>query len=173
MIDEAVEATRTLSVELAPPLLHEQGLPAALDWLASQMNRMHRLKVSVTAQSEADPKLEDHRDFLFHAARELLLNVVKHAKTDQASVRMVGVDTGTKLEVVDEGIGFAVDSLDHGSFGLFYLRERAKALGGALSIESKNRGTRVIIVLPNGSNTHDAPVTSSPQDLQAADRADN
>jgi signal transduction histidine kinase len=181
LLDDAVEAARTLSVELAPPLLHDQGLPAALDWLASQMKSIHRLKVRVDAESEANPEQEDQRDFLFHAARELLLNVVKHAKTDQASVRLVRDETGSTLEVADKGIGFRVDRLDPNSFGLFYLRERAEALGGSLEIESGRGGTRVIITLPcgsstqdpGGSSTQDPTETEPPRDLQAPDRADN
>ena len=95
----------------------------ALDWLASQMNRIHGLKVRVNAESEANPEQADQRDFLFHAARELLLNVVKHAKTDQASVLLVRDDTGSTLEVADEGIGFRDGRLDRNSFGLFHLRD--------------------------------------------------
>jgi signal transduction histidine kinase len=173
MLDDAVETARSLSVELAPPLLHDEGLPAALDWLASQMKMIHRLKVRVSAQSEANPQQEDQRDFLFHAARELLLNVVKHAKTDQASVRLVREVTGSTLEVADEGIGFRADRLGGNSFGLFYLRERAEALGGALEIESSHRGTRLIITIPSGSSTPDAPETSPPRDLQSPESADN
>ena len=162
-----------LSVELAPPLLHDEGLPAALNWLASQMKTIHRLKVSVNAESEANPKQEDQRDFLFHAARELLLNVVKHAKTDQASVRLVRDDTGSTLEVADEGIGFQADGLDRNSFGLFHLRDTREALGGALRIESSTGGTRVIITLPSGSSTQDPTETAPPRDLQTPERADD
>ena len=173
MINGAVEAARSLSVELAPPLLREEGLAAALNWLGSQMKTIHHLKVSVNAESEADPKQEDQRDFLFHAARELLLNVVKHAKTDQASVRLVRDHTGSTLEVADGGIGFRVDGRDPNSFGLFYLRERAEAFGGAVRIESSTGGTRVIITLPSGSSTQDAPETAPPRDLQTPERADD
>ncbi len=165
LLNDAVEITRTLSVELAPHFLHDEGLPQALDWLASQMNRIHGLKVRVNARSEANPKQADHRDFLFHAARELLLNVVKHAKTDQASVLLVGDDTGSTLEVADEGIGFQADRLDRNSFGLFHLRIRAEALGGTLRSESSTGGTRVIITLPSGSSTDDPTETAPPRDL--------
>ena len=54
LLNDAVEATRTLSVELAPPLLRDEGLPTALRWLASQMQSIHRLKVSVNAGPEAE-----------------------------------------------------------------------------------------------------------------------
>jgi two-component system, chemotaxis family, CheB/CheR fusion protein len=154
MLNSAIEAARTLSVELVPPLLQEEGLPAMLKWLASQMKTTHQLKVSVDAASDADPDEADQRDFLFHATRELLLNVVKHAKTKQASVRLVRDQTGIRLEIADKGVGFEADKLESSSFGLFHLRERMKALGGSLSIESRNGGgTRVIMTLPDDSGT--------------------
>ena len=130
LLNGAVEITRTLSVELAPPFLHDEGLPQALDWLASLMNRIHGLKVRVKAESEANPQQADQRDFLFHAARELLLNVVKHAKTDHASVFLVRDETGSTLEVADEGIGFGTDRLDRNSFGLFHLAYARKRSAG-------------------------------------------
>jgi two-component system, chemotaxis family, CheB/CheR fusion protein len=173
MLDDAVEAARTLSVELAPPLLHDQGLPAALGWLGSQMKTMHRLKVRVNAESEANPQREDQRDLLFHAARELLLNVVKHAKTDQASVRLVRNERNCTLEVADKGIGMGAARLDRNSLGLSHLRERVEALGGAFNIESSRKGTRVIIALPSGSSTQDQPGTERSRDLHAAESADN
>ncbi|HET8720744.1 MAG TPA: MASE1 domain-containing protein, partial [Nitrospira sp.] len=43
---KALDYTRTLMAELSPPVLHELGLPAALEWLADQMKK-HRLKVEV------------------------------------------------------------------------------------------------------------------------------
>ena len=171
MLDDAVEAARTLSVELAPPLLHDQGLPAALGWLGSQMKTMHRLKVRVNAEAEANPQREDHRDLLFHAARELLLNVVKHAKTDQASVRLVRKERSCMLEVADKGIGMGAARLDRNSLGLFHLRERVEALGGSFNMESSHKGTRVIITLPSGSGTQD-PRAAPPPNLHALDRAD-
>ena len=173
MINEAVEAARTLSVRLAPPLLHDQGLPAALNWLASHMKSIHRLQVRVNVESQANPRQEDQRDFLYHAARELLLNVVKHAKTDQASVRLFRDEAGWTLEVADEGIGFQAKGLDRNSLGLFHLRERVEALGGAFNIESSPDGTRVLITLPSDSSTQDPPETAPPRDLAAHDRADD
>lgn len=174
MLNKAIEAARTLAVELVPPLLQEEGLPAMLNWLASQMKTAHQLKVSVNADAGADPDDADQRDFLFHATRELLLNVVKHAKTRQASVRLVRDNTGIRLEVADKGDGFRADKLDSNSFGLFHLRERMKALGGAVHIESKpGSGTRVIATLPNGSGTPVPAETAPPRERKSRKRSDD
>jgi signal transduction histidine kinase len=45
-LDKALDYTRTLTAELSPPVLHELGLPAGLQWLADQMSK-HHLTVEV------------------------------------------------------------------------------------------------------------------------------
>ncbi len=162
LLNDAIEAARTLAVELVPPLLHEEGLPGALHWLADQMKTGQRLNVRINAESRANPQRPELRDFLFHAARELLLNVVKHAKTNKASLRLSRNETGIIMEVADEGKGFAADKLDRNTFGLLHLRDRAQALGGALSVQSDKRGTRVTVTFPSDSRT-EQPAQAAPR----------
>ena len=77
---EAAEATRSLTVELSPPVLHDAGLAAALAWLARRMQEKNQFTVELVADSDAEPANEDVRLFLFEAVRELLFNAVKHSK---------------------------------------------------------------------------------------------
>ena len=62
---------------------------------------------------------------------------------------------------------------DPNSFGLFHLRERVEALGGALEIESSHGGTRVTITLPIDCDMPDPGQTAPPRDLQAPHPGDN
>lgn len=148
ILDESIEAARSLSVELSPPLLHENGLPTALSWLAAKFEKQNQLHVEVEADDDVNPGTEELRDMLFQATRELLLNVVKHAKTDVARVRLSRADGNLILSVEDEGVGFVTTAprADQASFGLFYVRERVEGMGGTLSVESlPGIGTRVAI----------------------------
>ena len=54
-INEAMEAARTLSVNLFPPMLHIGGLPAALAWLAKRTQEQYGVVVNVTADPQANP----------------------------------------------------------------------------------------------------------------------
>src|SRR5437660_6145430 len=81
-LERAFQLTRTLSVELAPPVLYEHGLAAALEWLAAETRKNYKVEVMVEADSSANPKVADVRIFLFRAVRELLLNSVKHSVGD-------------------------------------------------------------------------------------------
>jgi signal transduction histidine kinase len=157
MLERSFNLTRSLSVELSPPVLHDHGLAAALEWLAAQARKHHSAKVSVDADPSANPKAIDVRVFLFQAVRELLLNAVKHTAGSPVYISMKGIGLG-KLRVIvsDRGPGFDPGKLDRqeiqlGGLGLFNIRERMASFGGKLQIDSApGRGTRITLVAPRG-----------------------
>src|SRR6266545_891838 len=88
VLERSFKLTRSLSVELAPPVLYEHGLAAALEWLAAETGKHYNVKVTVEADSSANPKAADVRIFLFRGVRELLLNSVKHAVGSAVHITM-------------------------------------------------------------------------------------
>jgi two-component system CheB/CheR fusion protein len=150
LLDEGVEKTRTLSSELDPPV-GEQSLRDALDWLAVQMEESYDLAVTVEAEGALRTTDKNLRFLLFRLIRELLFNVVKHADTDEACVKLIEEETRLRVVVADEGAGFDPSSLDDqgGGLGLVSVQERIRMIGGALDIESSpGEGTRVTIDVP-------------------------
>jgi PAS domain S-box-containing protein len=157
VLDESIMYTRSLMADLTPPIL-QFGLVMSLRWLADKFRR-HNLTADVRAEALHMDLTEDQIGLLFQSVRELLMNVVKHAKTDKAqiSVRLNGQDL--TIEVSDSGQGFrpptrptSLPGQDSGQFGLFSIRERMEALGGRFTVESApGCGTRAILVLPCGS----------------------
>jgi PAS domain S-box-containing protein len=150
-LTEALTYTRTLVADLSPPVLHDFGLPAALHWLGQQMER-HQLKVSVRLAPDVHPKLPNDQALLvFQSVRELLMNIAKHSGSGDA-VLSLGQDNGfLRIEVHDDGKGFTVspENITSTKFGLFSIRERMRALGGALEIESApGMGTTAVLTLP-------------------------
>lgn len=151
LVDRMSQDVRNLTVELSPPILHELGLASALEWLAEEIERDHQLTVDFEADDLEELKDADVRILLFRAARELLLNVVKHARA--TIIRMVyrTEDHRITLEVEDDGVGWNPKAkpstgMRTGGFGLLSLRERLSALGGTLEIESEpGKGARVRI----------------------------
>src|SRR5262249_45174024 len=81
-LKEAMEAVRTLCVNLFPPVLQVGGLPAALEWLGERTQEQYNVAVSVIADRKANPEASDVRILLFEGVRELLFNAVKHAHVD-------------------------------------------------------------------------------------------
>jgi signal transduction histidine kinase len=146
--------TRTLMLELAPPGLHDTGLIEALRWLADRVGKQQRLIVTIEDDGVAKPLEDQVTVLLFQTVRELLQNVVKHARSKRATVRCSVAGESFMLDVVDPGVGFEVHSIDRlptrqGGFGLFNIRERLKLMGGTIDIHSiVGEGTTVRIRVP-------------------------
>jgi PAS domain S-box-containing protein len=148
VLDSSIAYTRTLISELSPRVLYDFGLPLALEWLGEQM-RSHGLDVTVSGP-DAPPELRDDQSvLLFQAARELLWNVVKHAKARRASIRWSVHDGHVVLVVEDSGRGFQGTTSDGGGFGLLSIRERLALQGGGVDVRSMtDRGSTVTVRLP-------------------------
>jgi signal transduction histidine kinase len=146
--------TRTLMLELAPPGLHENGLVEALRWLADRVRQQQRLLVTVEDDGSQMPLEDQVTVLLFQTVRELLQNVVKHARSKRATVRCSTQNDQFIIDVIDPGVGFEVQAINRlptrqGGFGLFNIRERLKLMGGNIEIHSVvGEGTTVRIRVP-------------------------
>lgn len=153
-IHDALNTTRNLAKDFDPGILKEDGLVAALKWQAEAMNTEFGLHVAVEDQTDVEPSEYEESAIAFRAVKELLFNVVKHANTKEASVRltMLGEDS-ICIEVADAGTGFDVYRLSrpdaHEHHGILRTRERIHALGGRFVVESApGAGTTVRIIIP-------------------------
>jgi PAS domain S-box-containing protein len=153
-IGQAIRYTRSLTYELGLPILYDLGLEAALEWLAEQMNEQHGLAVRVHRDQQAKPLGEAARVLVFRVVRELLTNVVKHARASKVDISIAKEGPFMYIQVVDDGVGF--DPAEKGpragkssGYGLFSIRERLTSLGGLVKINSlPGHGTRVSITVP-------------------------
>ena len=106
LLDQSIVQSRVLSFELSPPTLYAAGLKLAVEQLGLRMSQAYGLVVEVEAEPEADTPAEDIRILLFQSVRELLFNVVKHAGTPRATVRLTSTTEGRlRIVVADEGCG--------------------------------------------------------------------
>jgi len=151
-LSESIAITRSLSIDLSPVVLHGEGLVDAIVWLSSQMKEQFDLQVELESKDNLN-HLEDHmRVLLFRAVRELLINIVKHARTSQATVSLEQVDGRVRISVSDMGIGFDVETVlndPKAAHGLLIIRDRLSLVGGSMKVVSKlGEGTRVVIETP-------------------------
>ena len=150
ILQDSISYTRSLVAQLTPPILREFGLVMALTWLADQM-KQHGLTVSLKLGVPAVELREDHAILLFQSVRELLMNVVKHAGTTEATLTIALQKKVLSLTVRDQGRGFDVTT-EQGTtdthFGLFSIRERMEAIEGTFEITSiPNQGTTASLKL--------------------------
>jgi PAS domain S-box-containing protein len=154
-LDQSLEASRNLTIDLSPPILTHGNMTQVLEWLADWMSSKHGLKVKLQADPETDPQALEIRVVLFQATRELLFNVVKHAKINQATVKMERMDNNhIRITVCDQGQGFDTSKTQsHGrsgtGFGLLAITERLDWFNGSFQIESEpGKGTCATLSAP-------------------------
>jgi PAS domain S-box-containing protein len=159
LLDESMSASRDLSMELSPPILHRGTLGEVLAWLGGWFSEKHGLSVLVDVPEET-PVMQEHvRVFLFHAVRELLLNAVKHSGTMEAQIHLFSADGRLHVQVEDRGAAFDPEAvqrkLDRAqSFGLLNIRERIEALEGRLEFERTRAGGACFrLVVPISATT--------------------
>jgi two-component system nitrate/nitrite sensor histidine kinase NarX len=91
---------------------------------------------------------------VFHIVQEALANVCKHADARRARLSLERKDGGYEIVVEDDGIGMVADSAvgergEAGHYGIAIMRERARRLGGELTLQSApGAGTRVRLYFP-------------------------
>lgn len=139
-LTEAIDVARSISRDLAPPVAVHGHLPDAFRWLANEAGQRHRLEVHVRIRGPLAEVPEAESILLFTAARELLLNVVKHAGVQQAEVELARRADSVVLKVRDRGRGLDLNRLasqKQRGFGLFSIQERVDSLGGSFALESR------------------------------------
>jgi PAS domain S-box-containing protein len=153
LIDESIAASRSLTAELSPHVLHESGLNAAIEWLARWM--ADKQGFSINLELEAIAPLPDiPKIMLFESIRELLLNAIKHSNARSAVVQLGSTDEFLRVVVSDQGVGFDPNAMrptheSSGGFGLFSIRERLELIGGQFEIESApGKGSRFVLSVP-------------------------
>jgi len=86
------------------------------------------------------------------SGREAVTNAVRHAAARRIGVRLRGAPAGGPvIEVIDDGIGFdvAARATADGHFGIRGMQERARRIGGDITIDSApGAGTRITLRLP-------------------------
>ncbi|WP_243058980.1 sensor histidine kinase [Nocardioides sp. SR21] len=138
---ETVAELRSLSRGIAPPLLVDRGLAAALDEMLTQS------VVPLTSTVEVSDDLPPHVETaVYFVVAEALTNIAKHSAAKSASVVVVTRDGVVEVRVVDDGVGGAHPSK---GLGLTGLRQRLAAVDGTLEVTSPEwNGTTVVARIP-------------------------
>jgi signal transduction histidine kinase len=148
MTVHAIEASQRIMHNLRPAIL-EQGLVAALQWMAQRFER--RTGIVCTFRTS-----HEHLDLptgvplaAYRTVQEALTNVSKHARARRVTIDVSLVRGVLSIEVSDDGRGLAPEALAKtGSFGIRGLRERAETVSGWVDLSSGAQGTTIILSVP-------------------------
>jgi signal transduction histidine kinase len=150
LADTALADTRDLSHRLRPARLEERGLIAAVADLAAESEFEIRLTISPDAK---DARLVSGTATVevFRIIQEALANAARYSGVPGAEVAIRRDADLLLVDVVDAGAGFDIDLVANSGIGLAGMEERARLLGGDLSIMSRpGGGTAVHLAVPVG-----------------------
>lgn len=154
MIQHALGASQRIMMNLRPSIL-DQGLFAAVQWLASSFERRTGIKTTLRATNEDLCPEKDVQLTAYRTAQEALTNISKYAKCNEVQIDISDAENFLTLEISDNGVGISSQEMQKPSaFGIRGLHERAKTVGGWLDVSSRQGfGTSVILSVPLNSET--------------------
>ena len=155
-VDRAIDAlNRTIAdlrqfvVGLRPESIDETDLASLLAALVDQVRQNNPVEVELETPDERIDLSAYARGELLQITREALSNIARHAHATTARVSLARAGGKLRLEIVDDGIGFDRSSpTPKGHLGLANMRDRARALGGALEYGNGGEGTTIIVSVP-------------------------
>jgi two-component system, NarL family, sensor kinase len=141
-----LDDARRSVLELREPPLEGRSLREALQLLADQQG-----EVPMTFEGFAElPSLPPAVELgLYRIAQQALINIAQHARAQHAIVKISWTEQHVRLEIEDDGSGFDPALVPADRFGIVGMSERARLLGGRLSLESESgAGTTITVDVP-------------------------
>ncbi|MHB8861386.1 MAG: PAS domain-containing sensor histidine kinase [Pirellulaceae bacterium] len=149
LLRQAYTEARRLISGVRPPILDESGLVAALEHLIHDQG-VHGgpiIEFQSEVKSERLPLILENT--IYRMAQEALTNACRHSRSHKIRVSLMQDEHQICLEVEDWGIGFHPAVVPEDRFGLEGIRERARLLGGQVTIQSQpEKGSLVRVTLP-------------------------
>jgi len=150
LVDETLGTVRRVATALRPAVLDDFGFRAALEQELSSFQK--RTGITTTSSFCPDDLAVDaeRATALYRIVQEALTNIARHAGATFVEVHVEGSGDDICAEIVDDGRGITPEEISsETTLGLLGMRERANALGGAVTIEGRlGRGTRVSVEIP-------------------------
>ena len=146
-VETAVKSIRDMALLLRPPMLDDLGLVPALEWQGREVSRRGEMEVDVHADGVTDSLADETKVCIYRLVQEALTNAAAHSGAKHAKVAVVQKSDGIRVEIADDGKGFAAKQVR--GMGRLGMEERVKRLSGSLVIQSEmGRGTTVRAELP-------------------------
>jgi len=138
---------RELSQLLRPPVLDLYGLVPSLEQHLRSFERRHHISASFRVNGLPERLPAETETAIFRITQEALTNVVRHAHARRVRVELAADDEHLHLEIEDDGQGLPHRGDTNGGVGLIGIRERVRALGGTMTLESAP-GVQLAVDIP-------------------------
>jgi signal transduction histidine kinase len=168
-VTHAIESSQRIMHNLRPAIL-EQGLVAALQWMASRYEKRTGIECSFHTSHDSLQLPAGVPLVAYRTAQEALTNVSKHAQATRVRLDLMLAPDMLSLDISDNGRGLSSRDLAKArSFGIRGLQERAVTVGGWIDLSSSALGTTLILSIPIDSSASEAPVARDEEAESAHD----
>ena len=138
-----------LAYGLHPSVLDHLGLKAALRSYVADLRRHESIRIDLRLEAGVEPLPAEVAACLYRVVQAALGNVVRHAHASRVTVEVEPADTGIRLSVADDGVGFAVPTRSSEGLGIVGMQERVRLVGGRFSLVSRvGEGSRITVWAP-------------------------
>ncbi|WP_353893851.1 ATP-binding protein [Proteinivorax hydrogeniformans] len=144
--------------------LYIQGLktaelaPLTISEIMQQLYEKFKSHLTINIDNKLKPFTKispEIKTCIYSIVGELLINVLKHSKTDVVNIKLENLNSNAiKLSVEDNGVGINIDNLEQKQkgkegMGLIHVRQRVESLGGSYTfVSEENKGTKIIVQFP-------------------------
>lgn len=144
-VESTFQAMRHFATELRPGILDTLGLIPSIEWLAQGFEKRSGIPCNVRMKVAEQMFEKDVSINYFRICQEALTNIMKHAQATRVSIGIDQREETLTMEISDNGKGILTENLENPfSLGLLGMRERARLIGGDLTIDSNPlKGTRI------------------------------
>jgi len=153
-VDDIIDKVRRLSHDLCPSCIEDLGIDESIVMLAEEFSQYTHLKVTIQTEHIGDLFQIQDQTYIYRIVQESLNNIQKHADAKNVSVKIQRKSATVDIQIVDDGIGFeikgdGVKREDEFGLGLTAMQERARMMGGMLSVHSTiGVGTQIEVNIP-------------------------
>jgi signal transduction histidine kinase/streptogramin lyase len=151
---QAVEEVREICHNLRPYQLDRFGLTKTLNGICQRATRTSGIEFRAHLEPLDGMFSSEVETSIYRIVQEGINNIIKHSQATEAELAIRRVGGELRVELRDDGKGFTPSAVNPeasrpGGFGLIGIAERARMLGGSLTIESApGRGTATTLRLP-------------------------
>ena len=148
-VADVMEDIRSMARELRPSVLDDLGVGPAVRTYVENYSAHYGIDVRLTIELRGRLDIAAETT-IYRVVQEALTNIAKYADVDACEVSITETEEAVETIVRDEGAGFE-PSAGRTGVGLFSMEERARAVGGSLTVRSApDKGTEVRLIVPKG-----------------------
>ncbi|MBV9305516.1 MAG: hypothetical protein JOZ45_05235, partial [Acidobacteriaceae bacterium] len=163
---DAIDELKQIAYHLRPHHLERLGLSKSIEVMLDEISRAEEISMSADLDSVDTLLSPEAQINIYRIVQESAHNIVKHAQATEAKLTIRRADAGVEILVQDNGRGFTLEEVGisakpYRGFGLMGMAERARMLGGDLTIDSKpGKGTtlKIKVAVTEGSKCLGKPV---------------